>query len=500
MPVALVRIALSKTVFAMSVRISVQKLAEVLGPAFQAVDIRVAATKENGVWTNALGTVRLTRESPSEILDRHKKLEQLHGKVFSEHFRIVCSALPFCEWGSFLHACDEGHLRVGDTTINWTDPVKVCDQLGYVQPYYHQLRGQDSQNWPSFESCCGRYHQERLGTEELNRELSAIGWSSPNEAINALCEMNTATGTPHAFDFCIGIPVFALVDRLAVRTTDDQLIFRYQYHKQIKGLNVLGRVKLRTNSVETIRTRLELAIEEHAAESQIVVASGRATLKVISDEELLELKITHDQLGELYSVQSLAQRLIPEAEQNILYAALRKFCPGLENLLVRPHMHKPKRLKTSSAFELHVSWILSLSGLSPAVLGEYEQLFAEQTGVERASVDILAASAQQNALVVAACTMGTPKEDDFSNLAHACEILRREVFSQTSVIIFPVIFTGAVGQPSYRELGDVFATIPIIDADRLAIVVELLNAHMQRFVLDFIGNPQFCELRSPTEK
>lgn len=483
----------------MGMRINVQKLAEILSPAYQAVDVRVAATNESSVWTNAMAVVRLSRQSPDAVREHHQKLEQLHGKVVSKQFRIALGALPFSDWPAFLTSCSEGTLTVGEIAITWPEPIKVADQSGYIQPYHHQLRADDSWNWPSFEACCGRYHQERLGREDLSRELSAIGWSSPSEAINTLCEINTAPGTPHAFDLCVGIPVFALIDSLVVSTAEDLLRFRYLHYDQVKGLRVLARLKVRTNQGERVRTRLDLVLEEDASENQIAIASGRASLNAANRDELVEVKVTHDELGEIYSFQDSVRRLIPEAEQNVLYAALKKFCPGtgFENLLVRPHAHKAKRLKPSSAFELHVSWVLSLCGLSPVVLGEYEQLLAEETNIERASVDILAGGQGQNILVAAACTLGTPKEEDFTNLAHACEILRREVFNQTSVSVYPVIFTGAVGQPSCRDLADAFSTIPIIDADRLAIVVELLNEGMQRFVLDFIGNPLLGDLHSP---
>lgn len=192
--------------------------------------------------------------------------------------------------------------------------------------------------------------------------------------------------------------------------------------------------------------------------------------------------------------------MIPEAERNVLLAALKRFCPepDLEGLLIKAYEHKPKKLKTSSAFELHTAWLLGLCGLSTIVLGEYEQLLAEQTEVQRASVDILASKTKNNILFVGACTITTPKEEDFMNLVHACEILRREVFQDTSIRVLPVLFTGALGQPSYKQ-ADEFTYIPIVDADRIHIVLELIEFGVERLFFEFLGSPWLCELRSPRD-
>jgi hypothetical protein len=269
------------------------------------------------------------------------------------------------------------------------------------------------------------------------------------------------------------------------------------------GLSILSRVKERNaGGGEIIRNRLPLEIKTIGTEDHIHLFSGRAAVNTARKEDLIETKVTHEVLGELYSVQDPIWRLVPDVERNVLLAALKRFCPQpeLQTLLTKPYEHRPKRLKESSAFELHVSWVLGACGLSVVVLGEYEKLLAEQTSVERASVDILAAGPKRNNLLVTACTIGHPKPEDFTNLAHACEILRREVFPDTSVAVLPIVFTGAVGVRSYEEIEDGFGAVPIVDADRLGIVLELLELGLERFFFDFIGNPQLCELRCPNEE
>lgn len=78
---------------------------------------------------------------------------------------------------------------------------------------------------------------------------------------------------------------------------------------------------------------------------------------------------------------------------------MQQFCKGttLEDLLTRAYNVQMVKLKPSAAFELHVSWLLGMFGLSTVILGNYEHILAPDTPVQRASVDILAAS-QQNRL------------------------------------------------------------------------------------------------------
>jgi hypothetical protein len=263
--------------------------------------------------------------------------------------------------------------------------------------------------------------------------------------------MNITFGSPYQHEIFLSVPVYVFMEKMTVSTSDNSVHARYLQHSAIQGLNVLGFLKERDhNSIEIPLRRVPLTLEQTGSEEDINIFSCRGEIETANRELLVELKATHAVLGDVETVQDHLWRLIPEAERNVLLAALKRFCPqpGLQNLLVKAYDHNPKSLKTGSAFELHIAWLLGLCGLSTIVLGEYEQLLAEQTGVQRASVDIIASKTKNNVLLVEACTITTPKEEDFMNLAHACEILRREVFPDTSTRVFPALFTGALGRSS----------------------------------------------------
>ena len=484
----------------MSARLTVAQLVEALAVSYQTIDIRLGAMHENGRWINGITTLRLSRRSVDEVKKHHTDLLERYGHVVTEHFRVELMALPFTEWPQFLKACSEGVLAIGEIIVKWSAPPKIETELGYIQRYQSDLRDQDRWQWPSFSQWCGGDRPTGLQHDSLVREVAASGWSSPHQAINALCEMNISFGSPYQQEIYLNIPVYVFIERAIVSTVNNAVHLTYLQHSEIQGLRLIAFLKEKNpNGVEIVQARVPLTLEKTASDDHVDIFSCHGPLETSNRERLVELKATHPVLGDIDSIQDHLWRLIPEVERNVLLAAVKRFCPDIENILVRPYEHKPKRLKESSAFELHIVWLLGLCGLSPIVLGEYERLLAEQTGVERASVDILAGMAKQSTLIVGACTITTPKEEDFMNLVHACEILRREVFPETSVRVVPVLFTGAMAQPPYKLVGDEFTIVPIVDADRIAIVLELLEFGMERFFFDFLGNPQLCELRSPRD-
>jgi hypothetical protein len=485
----------------MSARLTVAQLVEALGVSYQTIDIRLGAMREKDVWINGIAVLRLSRKPVNDVRTHHANLLERYGYVKTEHFRVELLALPFSEWPQFLKACSEGVLHLGDEVIKWAEPPKIEEQQGYIQRFQGELRDQERWKWPSFSQWCGGNRPQGLQSDTLVREVAASGWSTPHQAINALCEMNITFGSPYQHEIFLSIPVYVFMENLMVSMTDNSVHATYLQHSAIPGLTVLGFLKERDhNSIEIPLRRVPLTLEQTGSEEDINIFSCRSEIETTNRERIVELKVTHSVLGDVESIQDHLWRLIPEAERNVLLAALKRFCPqtALVELLVRAYDHKPKKLKTSSAFELHIAWLLGLCGLSTIVLGEYEQLLAEQTEVQRASVDILASKTKNNVLFVGACTITTPKEEDFMNLVHACEILRREVFGDTSIRVLPVLFTGALGQPSYKQ-ADEFTYVPIVDADRIGIVLELLEFGMERLFFEFLGSPWLCELRSPRD-
>jgi len=232
--------------------------------------------------------------------------------------------------------------------------------------------------------------------------------------------------------------------------------------------------------------------------------SGLASVRLVNvgEHDTVEVKLLHPHAGEIHSFYSHAVReLVPPPERNILFEALKFFCPEseLRLLLGSPHKKKSKRLKPEAAFELHVAWLLGFFGLATAVLGEYEHIVAPETKVRRGSVDILAASQRHRRLVLVACTIGAPKEDDFTNLLNTAEIVAREVFANTGIRVQPLVCTSVRGLPMSKDLLEGLTGLPILDGDRLELLLKLITAARERDFFSFLDSPSYSPLRDPEE-
>jgi hypothetical protein len=251
-----------------------------------------------------------------------------------------------------------------------------------------------------------------------------------------------------------------------------------------------------------ILARVSPQVESSETHDGLWHEKGSVPLSEPNEDDEVEIKAIHDEIGEIESWTARIRNITPEPARNALFAAIKKFCPEseMQALLVRPYAQKGRKLKESAAYELHVSWLLSIYGFSPVILGEYEQIVDEGTKVRRTSVDIIAGTPGGKTLLIAACTISTPKEEDFMNLVHAAEILRREVFADTSITVYPVLFTGALGMDSRKENADGYSCVPIIDADAMSILMQHLKAGAEQLFLQFLGNPRLCQLHSLDEE
>jgi len=235
----------------------------------------------------------------------------------------------------------------------------------------------------------------------------------------------------------------------------------------------------------------EVALDE--SKSEIVSALGSVRIEDLDvDNDWLEIRLVHPMLGEVKKDSNYARMFVSPVERNILLeAVVQTFCKGktLHELLAEAYNVQPKKLRPSAAFELHVSWLLGMFGLSTVVLGEYEHILAPDTKHERASIDILAASQRSRLLLLVSCTLNPPKPEDVSNLRYAREILDRGVFAGTGVRIIPILFTSSMGGPAYYQSEDHFDSVPVVDSDGVKVLLDLLKSGQERRFFEFLGNP-----------
>jgi len=223
----------------------------------------------------------------------------------------------------------------------------------------------------------------------------------------------------------------------------------------------------------------------------------------VDERDSVDVSLLHPNLGELDAFVNYGIRqLVPPIERNIFFEALKFFCPEAELtlLLGSPHKKEPKKLKPAAAFELHVAWLLGCFGLSTAVLGEYEHIVAPETKVQRGSVDILAASQRHRRLVLVACTIGPPKEDDFTNIVNTTEIVSREALFGAAIRVQPLVCTSVRRFATSKDIDGGLLSLPIIDGDHLELLLRLVKTGRERDFFSFLDSPTHSELREPEQR
>jgi hypothetical protein len=329
----------------------------------------------------------------------------------------------------------------------------------------------------------------------LNREAHLIGYSDVLDAANSLCELNVSQRDPGC-DLSVSFPVFADIVKIRARTPEKAIDVEVLRHQGFSDLRAIICVRGETTLADApFRAQIPLsAFPAVDTQSEIISAEGSVQIQDLDpDKDWLEVRLVHPRLGEVKVDSNYVRMFIPPSERNILLeAVVQEFCKGttLDELLARAYNVQTAKLRPSAAFELHVSWLLGMFGLSTVILGNYELILAPDTPVERASVDILAASQRSKLLLVVSCTINPPKPEDINNLRYAREILARGVFAETGVRIMPVLFTSSMGGLTYQS-EDRFDSVPVIDGDDMGILLGLLKSGQEKRFFEFLANPTF---------
>ena len=479
-------------------RLSLADMIRHFGATYRAIDIRTVAIRSEALWRNVYTVIRFTYEAPAEAERRVRKLEQAYGTVRTKSFRINLDARPFSDWSRIQKQLESDKLRIGNTGVTFRQPIWVdlSRQLPFLGNDYSGVRPFGPFGWPVAQFALHAYGTAPLPAEALVRETTKIGFPDPYEAVNLLCELNIQSNQSQGHQLYVSMPVFAVIQGARILPGKDTIHIALRRHTELASIKCVALLRGKDHhKSEPWKRRLpvEISITENA---NILTAVGSAPLPegTTEQDDLLEVQLLHPDLGPISQFTDSVRQLIPKSQRNILFEALQFFCKTaeFENSLVRPFDKRGPRLKESAVFELRVAWLMGLLGLSTIVLGEYENIVAHNTGVRRGTADLLAATQNPPELIIVACTIGAPKDEDFTRLRTTAEILGREVFSQTTVRIHGLICTAAPGYVPPNDLG-----IAVLDADRLSLALRLIDNGRERDVLAFIESPSFYDLRDP---
>lgn len=493
-----------------NVQHTVSELIEAVGETYRAIDIRSVAIRKDDSWVNVMAAIRLTYEDVDTAKTRLAKLAKRFQPVQTKLLRIDSFVRPFKD---FPDLCSElsvkGILQMdgvefrlrpkADTTASSAERPSFPDLLqgsGYIQWAYSRLRSFDGRDWPALTREFDPGGNSPLFEGPYNREAHLLTYGDVFEAANALLETSVSLQQDRGCDLSVWFPVFADITGIQVRTPEKRIEVEVLRHRSFSDLKAVACVRGRTVLADAPFREQILLSQSPATDTQSEIISAQGTVQIADldpDNDWLEIRLVHPKFGEIKKDSNYVRMFIPPTERNILLGAVQQFCKSksatLDELLTRAYNVQTVKLTQSPAFELHVSWLLSMFGLSTMVLGDYEGLVAPDTPVQRVSIDILAASQRAKLLLIVSCTLGTPKEEDLGNLRYAREILAREVFAGTGVHVIPVLFTSAMGCPSYYKSEDHFDWVPVIDADGTTILLELLNSGQESRFFEFLGNP-----------
>jgi len=476
---------------------TVDELIGAVGATYRAIDIRSVAIRKDNSWINIMAVVRLTYEDVETAKGRLAKLARHFPPVHTELLRIDSFVRPFTDWPDVcLELKVKALLRMGEVELQLRHQPDLSQGSGYIQWGYSRIRSIDGRVWPQLTRDFDLSRVDPLIEEgQLNREANLLGYGDVQEAANGLCELNVSQ-RDRGCDFCVSLPVFANISQIRVNTLEKRIDVEVQGHRSLSDLRGILCIRGETVLADApFRKQIPLSgFSATDTQNDIVSARGSVQIQDLDpDNDWLEVRLVHPRLGAVKVDSNYVRMFIPSTERNILLGAFQQFCKGttLDDLLARAYNVQTGKLKPSAAFELHVSWVLGMFGLSTVVLGEYEHILAPDTPVQRASIDILAASQRRKLLLIVSCTLNSPKEEDIGNLRYAREILAREVFAETGVRVIPILFTSSMGCRSHYQSEDHFDWVPVIDADSTTILLELLKSGQESRFFEFLANPTF---------
>ncbi|MGH9685537.1 MAG: hypothetical protein ACRD5K_00405 [Candidatus Acidiferrales bacterium] len=486
----------------MEPRCSLAELIELVGCTYKAMDFRTVALREvdkdkKESWKNFMTVVRLTWEEPEHVERRLREKQQEFEPDKTAELQIILGCRPFSEWGALCGEISSAAVVHSGRTFWLQQSINLPAIEETVRQFDHDIRTPHETPWSALCIKHGVHDAGMLTHQKFARAVSGLGYSNPYEAINALCEINVEFGSRAGFDFCLYAPIFARVSNCGMVPSTCAFLPEMEKHQalnEIQAIAVLRDPYANTASPPKVRT----AISDWTpakTDGCLEISTGKVQVpENLASTDVLEIRLNLHPLGQIHQWSYVVRQLTPAKERNILLEALKSFCPESEikRLLLQAEEVEAKKLKPSAAFEKHVGWLLSLFGLSAIVLGEYEHLKAPGTSVRVGSVDILAAHQKSKLLLLVGCSFAAPSEHDFSNLVAVRERLQRGAFADTTVRILPVFFTAALSCDPYREDTSV-GYIPVIDVDRTARFLELLEQGQELRFFDFVANPQYGE-------
>jgi len=424
---------------------------------YRSIDLRAVTALQDDKWRNVLTVIRFSQETTGELKIRHTSQKSRLKTVDTQRLKILRKAFSFDEWDHIRTQLSEGTILIDGIKIVFDDKKDLDSLRCYLTPHSSYFRKTD--RWNLFECFLTTRADAQQLLNAQDRDIRDLGFPDAIAAAAEWLEVRYDSTTRN--DVMIAAPAYAGLDDIDVEGSKVSVRGTLHYAMTGSRLNLFlwkgrgmypGTGITKTDEIKDSRQfLLDVKSMKKSNESfrafKVVDDIPTCAPSDYFDVRLIFAGLEMDREEQFVHV-SLERKSSPETA---FYRVFTRFCAEeeLRKQVLDPHSVKIRgKVDPDSAFRRGVSWLLSLSGLNPVRLDEYEKLKAKGEKIEMDSVDVLAFASDRNTILLAGCTVGMPKvEEDTHRLGEVKRRLHEELFKGSNVRIAPVIFS------PIRELG-----------------------------------------------
>jgi len=465
------------------VQTNLQDVVAGLANHLRSIDIRAVLCQEKELQ-NVMTVIRISGRSIEEIEQRQTKLIERFGKGDYGRFIVKYEAHPFSDWNDIRQQFENGVIPIrGAGRI--PNRISAGSFLGHVQRSGRPVLSWTGVPAPAF------YAGHNVDPLSVNRQASltrdvraGFGLGSVQQAIEAYLELRDSHQDGSNLRFSVDMP--ALITGATATGT--------QISVDIESDLSFRDFRLNVNLYDDSGVHLE----ESRRPGFITVRedSHRRSLNAIAqfsdlrDTQIVGLTLTSDTLADIDELPLRVHDLFVPQEQNILLASLRQFWDmgRFYETVSRPGAVKPHRLpiEPQDIFQRNVARVLTLCGFQAIDLERDDKIRDAATRIQRGTADILAYHSHLKTLLVAGCTIGVPKSEDYEELLHVREILRPPPLSRITIIcaLFALTEAESPHRADYASQG-----LRVLNSRDIVRAIELIESGREREVIDNLVSP-----------
>lgn len=427
-------------------------LLRIFKDAYQSVDIRWVAARENDRWLLIAMSLHVRADSSEFASQRFRDDLDRIPEIESSSIRIFQRSFPVEEVQRLAQMVLAGRLVLDNMEFTLSDRRDILKQIGYIRAEENDASARKWPRWQQELKLSSEHSATQifLNDSQFARATEFAGYKSPDAAVRRLLGVGFDSNGIGGFWMTMDVPLRMLVPTVSKKGDELVLSVRVEAHPAVSDISCAARItELDREVCDVPVTKLKRSpVKGDFAlwQAEIPLALQRG--------ELLEVDVLCDKAGRLYSRRERAADLLPIGLTNPLFAALTMFCPSdkFRSLLAQPETTEPpKRVNPGnpqSLFEISVQWLLSSLGFQALWLHGYE--ICKEGNVQVGAVDCLAYSARENLLLLVNCSLGAPDPAELNQHAAFCSRVSRHFSEDSDVNVTAVVVTATLAAEGKR--------------------------------------------------